>query len=198
MAKTAAKPTRPSTRDRILQAAVARFASATYDEVSLRDLAADVGVDVAYVHRSFGSKASLFEAALQAASGDDGRPPLADAPPDECAFDLVRRLLDKPRFDQRGGPGPMDILLRSLASKKASAILRDKAERDILRPIAERMGHEGDLRAAIVVALLLGMGMARDLIQLDALTDPEREPRMRRLLEAAITALSEVDLHEAS
>ncbi|MFD2029187.1 TetR/AcrR family transcriptional regulator [Ancylobacter dichloromethanicus] len=54
------RPGEGTTRQTILTAAAKRFASASYDEVSLRDISADVDVDVAYVHRSFGSKENLF------------------------------------------------------------------------------------------------------------------------------------------
>lgn len=54
------------TRERILKAAILRFSTHSYEATGLRDLAADVGVDVAYVHRCFGSKEKLFREALKA------------------------------------------------------------------------------------------------------------------------------------
>lgn len=41
-----------TTRERILKAAILRFSAHSYDNTGLRDIAADVGVDMAYVHRS--------------------------------------------------------------------------------------------------------------------------------------------------
>lgn len=187
-------PARRSTRDRILEAAIKRFAYASYDEVSLRDIAGDVGVDVAYVHRSFGSKAKLFEAVLREVSGGKELSPLEDASPDETAAQLVSRLLDKPRREHDDGIGPMDILIRSMASKNASKVLREKLEREFLRPLAERAGNEGELRAAMVMAILMGMGMARDVIQLKPLLAADSQDRLRQLLEAATTAVTDTDL----
>ena len=55
-----------TTRERILKAALLRFSTHSYEETGLRDIASDVGVDMAYVHRSFGSKEKLFREAVKA------------------------------------------------------------------------------------------------------------------------------------
>ena len=55
-----------TTRERILKAAMLRFSTYSYEETGLRDIATDVGVDTAYVHRSFGSKEKLFREAVDA------------------------------------------------------------------------------------------------------------------------------------
>ena len=57
-----------STRERILSAALHRFSNRSYEQTGLRDIAADAGVDVANVHRSFGSKQQLFAEVLRKAS----------------------------------------------------------------------------------------------------------------------------------
>ena len=48
------------------------FARMPYCDTSLRDIAAAAEVDVAYVHRSFGSKAEIFRHALAALDPLDG------------------------------------------------------------------------------------------------------------------------------
>lgn len=53
MARSALARKGSATRDRILNAAILRFARSSYESVGLRDIAADAGVDVAYVHRLF-------------------------------------------------------------------------------------------------------------------------------------------------
>ncbi|MET0659051.1 MAG: helix-turn-helix domain-containing protein, partial [Steroidobacteraceae bacterium] len=63
-AKTAKAQKRPrnaeATRMAILNAALRRFALSSYDDVSLREIASDAGVDVALVGRYFESKDKLF------------------------------------------------------------------------------------------------------------------------------------------
>ncbi|TXH17031.1 MAG: TetR/AcrR family transcriptional regulator, partial [Gammaproteobacteria bacterium] len=66
MARSALARKGSATRDRILNAAILRFARSSYESVGLRDIAADAGVDVAYVHRCFGSKERLFAESLEA------------------------------------------------------------------------------------------------------------------------------------
>ncbi|MGW7243493.1 TetR/AcrR family transcriptional regulator, partial [Streptomyces sp. NPDC054804] len=53
-----------ATRRALLLAARARFTRLGYDRTTLRDVAADVGVNLALVKRYFGSKEGLFKAAL--------------------------------------------------------------------------------------------------------------------------------------
>lgn len=45
-----------ATREALLRAARARLAVHGYDDVSLREIAADVGVNVAMIHRYFGTR----------------------------------------------------------------------------------------------------------------------------------------------
>jgi AcrR family transcriptional regulator len=52
------------TRQQLLQAARRRFAVDGYDAATVRDIADEVGVNVALINRYFGSKAGLFEACL--------------------------------------------------------------------------------------------------------------------------------------
>src|ERR1043166_5110328 len=55
------------TRRLLLDAARRRFASTGYAATTVRDIADDVGVNVALVNRYFASKEGLFEACLAAA-----------------------------------------------------------------------------------------------------------------------------------
>ena len=69
-----------ATRAAILEAARERFARDSYDDVGMRDIARDVGVDAALVSRYFGSKEDLFTAVLDSCeNGADLMP--ATAPP---------------------------------------------------------------------------------------------------------------------
>src|SRR3954470_9711171 len=53
-----------ATRQALLQAAHSRFVRLGYDRTTLRDVAADVGVNLALIKRYFDSKEGLFKAAL--------------------------------------------------------------------------------------------------------------------------------------
>lgn len=53
-----------ATRQAILEAARERFCAESYDDVGMRDVARDVGVDAALISRYFGSKEDLFLSVL--------------------------------------------------------------------------------------------------------------------------------------
>ena len=60
-------PVANDTRERILEAAIEHFSRRSYEETGLREIASAAQVDVAYVHRCFGSKKRLFADAVSAA-----------------------------------------------------------------------------------------------------------------------------------
>ena len=76
-----------SGKERILNAAMLLFARMPYSDTSLRDIAAAAEVDVAYVHRAFGSKAEIFRHALLALEPIDD---IATGQPDGAT--MIRRI----------------------------------------------------------------------------------------------------------
>src|SRR5580698_4288191 len=61
---------RDRTKMRIIEAAKDLFAAQGYSQAGLREIAAQAGVAVSLLPQHFGSKADLFEAALNDAMGD--------------------------------------------------------------------------------------------------------------------------------
>ena len=59
-----------ATRQAMLVAARRRFLQESYENVGLRDVAGDAGVDVALVSRYFGSKEELFKEVLRGDGGE--------------------------------------------------------------------------------------------------------------------------------
>lgn len=68
----------PETAARILDAAESLFSVRGYHGVSLRDIAADAGVQVALTHYHFGSKEDLFRAVIERRADENARG-IADA-----------------------------------------------------------------------------------------------------------------------
>ena len=125
-AETRERRSGEATRQRILATAIARFAQGSYEEVKLRDIAADVGVDVALVHRSFGSKEQLFAAVLSAASPADRQ--LAVDVKDLSAAFVNDMFTSKPN-------DALKIILRSLSSPQARDVLRAHGAIDFIEQI---------------------------------------------------------------
>lgn len=156
-----------ATRRRIIDAAAARFARQSFEETGLREIAADAGVDVAHVHRSFGSKEKLFEEALRQSLGVRWFGSLSEKG--------LAQTLHSHCFDRSIGTGienvnGMDIATRSLASPKARAVLRAFIVDDFLRPLTVATGHRNAQRLAVATALVAGFRLLRNVLELDALS----------------------------
>lgn len=190
MRRESAEQSPASTRDRILAAAMRRFARHSYEQTGLRDIAADVGIDVAYVHRCFGSKDALFAEAIRASAGPGrGIPDVEDAvTPEALAGALARQALagDGRRGD--AGVGPLDIAIHSLSSPKAAAILRAYILDAFITPLAARLGEPAARRAALVAALLAGFGILRDVLEIAPLGEPSGG-ELEQLVVNAITGI---------
>ncbi|HNK15897.1 MAG TPA: TetR family transcriptional regulator [Nitrospira sp.] len=159
-----------ATRDRILNAAILRFARSSYETVGLRDIAADARVDVAYVHRCFGSKERLFAESLEATMEPAK---LFAGPAGDIAGFLAKQIFARDGGRGRNTVGPLGIIIRSLSSSEASRVLREFTRDDIIRPLAEKIGQEADTRAAVITALLAGIGILRNVLRIDPLTEVE-------------------------
>jgi AcrR family transcriptional regulator len=151
-----------TTRDRILNAAIHQFSRQSYETVGLRDIAADARVDVAYVHRCFGSKEKLFAETLAATLPSVEL--LISAATNDLAGDLAKHFF-APKKGQ-GRKTPLDIIHRSLSSPDASRVIRDFVRNDFIDPLSE---HTAPTRAAVIAALVIGMGILRDVLQIDLL-----------------------------
>jgi len=151
---------RPSGRERILSAAITCFARSLYTEVSLRDLAAVADVDVAYVHRSFGSKSELFRAALTELMEAEI---LFKQP---CGRDEMIERMSATLTPDRSGRYPdvrvLDIILRSCTCEEPRQILREAVQEQFLDPLCNVFGEEERVEISFCLSLLLGVGIMRE------------------------------------
>ena len=170
-------------KERILQAAILRFASHSYAETSLRDIAADASVDIAYLHRSFGSKADLFRKVLTAVMKLDE---LLSNPPD--AETLLCRLCEQVLARDASIPEDVqafNLVIRSCTCIDAREILRDFLETQI-DSVLTRDGTLGDpLRIALATSLLSGVVIKRGILRMAAYRDVD-EDALRKELRAVI------------
>ena len=178
-----------ATRQAILDSARRHFAREGYDNVGLREIAGDAGVDPALVCRYFGSKEQLLREAVR---GDT--PPLFEG---LARADLPAHLAGLLLEDAGEGCGTgqdqtekLLILLRSASSPKASEIIREAAGEDILRPIAALIdGPQAEVRASLCLAVLIGVGMLRSALAVSPLRRADEEQlrgALQRLFETAL------------
>ena len=176
-------PVRPrnaaATRAAILDSARIRFAKEGYDGASVRELAADAGVDPALISRYFGSKEELFVAVLKA-----GGAPQEFFEGDIATFGrrvadmLLSDELDPAKFDH------LMIMLRSCSSSHAAEAVRQGSRANFLEPFAAWLGGaDARVRAQLAGAVMMGMSMTRALGTDLALSAEERERLRGRLAE---------------
>jgi AcrR family transcriptional regulator len=175
------------TRQAMLVAARRRFLEESYENVGLRDIAGEVGVDVALVNRYFGSKEELFKEVLR-----EGKAEKFDLP--GMAGDLPAYLADL-ATDVDGEEDHVHlarllIILRSASSPQAAEIVRSTVQDDMLRPFARLLGGgDAERRASLAMALMMGTTIMRSILCVGARADGDREAireRLKGMFEAAL------------
>lgn len=169
-----------ATRQRVLAAAIARFARASYEEVKLRDIATDVGVDVALVHRSFGSKEQLFAAVVAAASPAA----LLSTERSRLGATFAHFALEAGQHDS------LQIFVHSLTSPLARDLLRACCYRDFIAPLAAKLeGPAAQQRASLFVSCLIGFAILREVLRIEPLLDSAEQdsaPLIEKLLASCL------------
>ncbi|HEX8443749.1 MAG TPA: TetR family transcriptional regulator [Allosphingosinicella sp.] len=177
-----------ATRDAILEAARQRFLLESYDNVGLRDIAGDAGVDVALVGRYFGGKEKLFEEVLGKCEVDLVP---ADIGADELPAFLAKLFMDQDQAERRQHIEQLLIVLRSAGSPSAGQIVRDALRQDILGPLTERLtGDNAETRASLAMGVLMGATVIRTIMSVGPMCNDKCtfiEERLARLFEAALS-----------
>ena len=148
-----------ATRTAILDAARERFAAESYDDVGMRDIARDVGVDAALISRYFGSKDELFLAALE--SCGDGSA-LMQGDKADFGRRVAHEIVYEPKkADKLKG---MSIMLRSIGSTRASEMVQTTCAARFFSPLEEWLsGPDAAVRARLMAGFIMGMSISREL-----------------------------------
>ena len=195
------RPGRPpgtsDTRDRILTSARDLFARNGIDKTSIRAVAAAAGVDPALVHHYFGTKQQLFAAAIRAPINPmDVLVPLRDTPVEELGRTVPSLLL--PLWDSEAGKGFI-ATVRSLLAGSEVSLIRSFLQEVITAEIGSRIDDppgSGRLRVQFVASQLLGVVMARYIVELEPFKSLPVEtivdtiaPNLQRYLTGELPAL---------
>jgi len=155
------------TKAAILRAARNRLAAHGYDRTTIRAVAADAGIDPSMVMRYFGSKAELFDAALDI---DLRLPDLSGAPADQLPRLLIRHFLT--RWEADPTDDALLVLLRSaVTNDHAANRMREIFSAQVAPTLAAAVGAEVAARkAGLLAAQLLGLALTRYLLRLPTIT----------------------------
>ena len=170
---------RAATAQRILEAARAEFGEHGLEAATIRGIARRAKVDPALVMQHYGSKAALFNSAIQLGEASPGEIEahlhdvldvrLAALPPETMA--LVRSMLTAPE-----------------ATESMSAFLNER----VVNLSRAMSGDDADLRAALIVSSILGLTIARHFLKLDAFANAS-EADITRVARPWVTTGVETD-----
>jgi AcrR family transcriptional regulator len=166
------RPGRPpgtsDTRERILTSARELFARNGIDKTSIRAIAADAGVDPALVHHYFGTKTQLFAAAIHIPIDPmQVIGPMRETPVEELGHTLPSILLSL--WDSELGSGFI-AMLRSILAGDQVSLIRSFLQEVIAVEVGSRVDNppgSGRIRVQFVASQLLGVVMARYILELD-------------------------------
>jgi AcrR family transcriptional regulator len=179
-----------ATREALLTAARGRFVRLGYDRTTLRDVAADAGVNLALVKRYFGSKEGLFKAALETTPRFLGREGEAPRGREALARLLGEQLAARawPEF----GEHPVLMLLHGSGDAQVDQLRRETLARftsQLLEALDLPPEQGGDLELRVQLLLALGVGVAvlRSGVGLEPLSGASAEalePAIRAVIDA--------------
>ncbi|QUH03168.1 TetR/AcrR family transcriptional regulator [Saccharopolyspora erythraea] len=165
------KRDRAATRAALLAAARARFAASGFDGTSVRDIAADAGVDPTLIFRYFGSKQELFDEAVNAT----GEPWTEDGDADELPARLLRSAVAHD-WPESAGEHPLIALLRSANREESRDRLHEQVCEHYIGNLTGLVdGPDRELRAELLSALLLGISVSRSIVRTSALVEADTE-----------------------
>ena len=167
---------KPDTRELIVRCAQARFNAHGYNGTTMRQVAADAGVDVALVHYFFGTKDRLFSAAmaLPVSPADAVAKVLAEGT-DDLGRRLLRTVLGV--WDDPESGGPLLALVRSAAThEEAAVLLRQFLEQEALGQLARALElPEPELRTSLVASQVIGLIFTRYVLRIGPLASADSE-----------------------
>jgi len=170
-----------ATRQAVLQSARQAFAKAGYAGAGVREIASGAGVTAMLVNRYFGSKERLFAEAVAESMANTSvlAPQIASAGISGKA--IATALVGITKADAVPLEG-FQIMLRSAASESAARIGREQIERHHQKRIAAALrGSLAPQRAAIMLSLIAGFQVMRQMLELPALAKADAQTLVKVL-----------------
>lgn len=175
-----------ATKRALLRAASDSFAEKGFTATTVRDVAGRAGVNQALVFRYFGSKQELFAAVLDSDVEFAERGPVGELP---------RRVLDAMVGEEPDGEHHRLLaMLRSYGDADAAELLRAQVGERYSSRLAELSAEpDARLRADLVLAWFVGLGLLRSVLGAESLVGADPEVLERHVLRAVSTLLERVE-----
>jgi AcrR family transcriptional regulator len=151
------------------------FAELGYERTSLRQVGLHAGVDPGLVRHYFGKKRDLFLAVVElpvdpaaiidmVVSGDH----------DTAGLRLAHVILDLLEDEVRRQP-MMGMIRAATGEPEAARLVREFLTRNIIAPIAKRLGSaDADYRAGLVMSQIVGFALAGYVVAIEPLASRPR------------------------
>jgi AcrR family transcriptional regulator len=177
-----------ATRAAILAAAQELFAERGYERATVRDIATRAGVNQALLFRYFGNKDELFRATMT----DRGRSVLDAGPVDALLSRLLERALEP---GETVSPGNwLQAALRSSGHEEGASVIRRELGEEYIRALSTLTdGGDAELRADLLLAWLLGIGLVRSVLHREPLHSADPAQVAGHVLRAAEVLLERND-----
>ncbi|WP_054811925.1 TetR/AcrR family transcriptional regulator [Nocardia arizonensis] len=179
-----------ATRAALLTAARTLFSERGYEGTTVRAIAAKAGVNQALLFRYFGTKDDLFRAALT----DRGWQVLADGAEDTLLARLLASVLDPTAVATQGNW--LVTALRSANHEDGALLIQRELGDEYVRALSALTdAPDGDLRADLLLAWLLGIALARSVHRRDPLAHADPATVAGLVLSSARVLLEKVDVN---
>lgn len=170
------RPGASSTRQAVLDAARARFASDGFAATTIRLVAADAAVDASQVMQFYGSKDELFAAAMAIPSSALERFSTAFGGHDAHLGERVVRAYLAAWEGTPAESEPLMAMLRgAIVNENAARQLRSFIESRLLEGTSESADAGAALRAGLASSMLVGVVTSRRIIGVPTLADAGTE-----------------------
>jgi AcrR family transcriptional regulator len=170
-----------ATRAAILASARRAFAQAGYDGAGVREIAAGAGVTAMLVNRYFGSKEKLFAEVIAATMATPTILTPRNLASPNLGETIARTLIEI----TKAADTPLDgflIMLHSASSKRAAEIGRGQIENGHQKTMAAALrGELAPERAALILSLVAGIQVMRQMMGLPALANAQPEALVKLL-----------------
>jgi AcrR family transcriptional regulator len=177
-----------ATRQAFLDAASALFAERGFDRTTVREIAKRAEANQALLFRYFGSKEAIFEEVM----AQRGREQLATSAPERLVENTLRGMLtpDSPEYRDHS----LETLIRSTGNDNAAATIRRELGEEYTRALSVLTDAENaDLRADLVLAWILGIGLVREIAGKEPLASAEPDEVCALVLKASKVLLERVE-----
>lgn len=167
-------------RDAVLDAARAAFHTRGYAKTSVKGVAAMAGVAPSVVSKYYANKEAMFAAAMRLPFDPSHAIPELIAPGLDGMGERLVRATFEVFGDEEVREDLMALFQAGASAGKAAATLREFIEESIVDRLAGVVGiPDARMRAALISAHLVGLGMTRHIVRLEPLASAPEEQVVR-------------------